>query len=109
MCIRDSSWDNAAEPVKALIPLEGRTPLLSAMDSSTANVLSMVFGFLGAKWEKDPDNSNVLVMPEGSNPEIGYSLGDFLNALKGTTVGTVSYTHLFPPYPERILKNLPRK
>ena len=84
-----NSWDNAAEPVKALIPLEGRTPLLSAMDSSTGSVLSMLFGTLGAKWEKDPDNSNVLVMPEGSNPEIGYSLGDFLNALKGTFVGNM--------------------
>nr|WP_317412785.1 metallophosphoesterase [uncultured Solibaculum sp.] len=73
-----TAWDNKS---KVFVALEGRTPLVRPFDQSGETALSLALGFLGAKWPSDPDNKQLYLMPEGSNPEIGYSIADFLDAL----------------------------
>ncbi len=73
-----NAWDNES---KTFVALEGRTPLIRPFDKSGETALSLALGFLGAKWPSDPDNKQLYLMPEGSNPEIGYSIADFLDAL----------------------------
>ena len=71
-----SAFDNNT---KTFVPLEGRTPLIRAYDENAGNLLSAAFALL-LKWPTD-DETGLIAIPEGSNPEIGYSVADFLDGL----------------------------
>ena len=86
-----NAWNNGSTEgeINSFVAIDGRTPLVFALDESSGNVMSMLFTRMGVGWEKDPEDSNILMMPEGSNPEVGYSVADFLDALKGSFTGTI--------------------
>lgn len=70
-----SAWDNNT---KEFIALEGRTPLIRPYDENAGNTLSVAFAFI-LKWPAD--DNGIISIPEGSNPEVGYSVADFLDGL----------------------------
>ncbi len=72
-----SAFDNNT---KTFVPLEGRTPLIRAYDENAGNTLSVAFAFL-LKWPAD--DNGLISIPEGSNPDVGYSVADFLDGLSG--------------------------
>lgn len=75
-----TAWNNTT---KEFVAAGGRTPLVRPLDKSGENALSIALGVLGAKWPSDSSSGETIYsMPEGSNPEVGYSVADFLNALK---------------------------
>lgn len=69
-------WDNTAKEFHAA---QGRIPLVRPTESGKTT-LAAALVVLG--W-KDTDKDGILSMPEGSNPEVGYSVADFLKKLGG--------------------------
>lgn len=79
-------WDQIN---KVFIPAtEGRTPLLRPYDpeDSTGGNIPTVLGILGAKWQSVVENGKIVkYIPKESsisNKDVGYSVYDFLMALK---------------------------
>ncbi len=79
-----NAWNNN-DGVKAFVALEGRTPLIRALDgynNNGATTINLLLSALGANWPTDSSDKKIYVMPEGSHPEIGYTVGEFLNDVK---------------------------
>lgn len=70
-----SAFDNNT---KTFVPIDGRTPLIRPFDETAGNLLSAAFALL-LKWPVD--DSGIIAIPEGSNPELGYSVAEFLDGL----------------------------
>lgn len=69
-----SGWDNTN---KELTAIDGRTPLLRPTESGKT-VFSAALVLLG--WS-DTNDDGILEIPEGANPEVGYSVQEFLDKL----------------------------
>ena len=69
-----SGWDNTNKEMAAI---DGRTPLLRPTESGKT-VFSAALVLLG--WA-DTNGDGVLEIPQGANPEVGYSVQEFLDKL----------------------------
>ncbi len=67
-------WNNDTDE---LVPYENRTPLLRPTESGKT-VFAAALVVLG--WN-DADDDGILELPEGTDPEVGYSVADFLDTL----------------------------
>lgn len=66
---------------KAFIPVEGRKPLITVLDAQTQTMVAIALKSAG--WKESNLNKQILVAPQGSNPNVGYSAFDFIDALLG--------------------------
>ncbi len=80
------AWDKTN---KIFLADEGRTVLIRPTDNLSATVLGglLTSSFTGAGWAADPEDSNLYPVPEGADPQAGYTILEFLTDLKGSLYG----------------------